>query len=104
MHLGKRNRGKEGREGGEEEEGGKVEEKKQKAPLCILWKVLQAVLDWGAAFETPTHLTGGPPRSLMSDITLSSCPPPAPADPSISLAQSLAGFTSLELGQLLNKK
>lgn len=49
----KRNRGKERREGGEGGGGWKVEEKKQEALLCILWKVLQVVLDWGAAFVTP---------------------------------------------------
>lgn len=46
-----------GREGSEEE-GGKVDERKQEALLCTSWTVFQEVLDWGAAFVTPheSHL------------------------------------------------
>lgn len=46
-----------GREGSEEE-GGKVEQRKQEALLCTSWMVFQAVLDWGTAFVTPhiSHL------------------------------------------------
>lgn len=80
----------------------KVERRKQEALLWILCMVLQAALGWGAAFVTPIDLILGLHLSLISWHYLIIM---SPANfNSTSLPPFLAGCTSLELGQLLNKK
>lgn len=94
---------------GEEERGGKeirwkVEERKQQAVLWIFYMLFVAgSIDLGGYLCDPIDLTLGLHLSLIFQhhLIIMSV---SKFNWSIILAQSLAGFTSLELGQVLNKK